>query len=217
MLFCQFEIIESSIMKTKLRLFIVLALLLSFCLAYAQQTTEITGKVVDENGESLPGVSVMVKGLKIGTVTNVDGFYAIKINSPKSAALIYSFIGMDPKEEKVGGRKIVNVKLTTSSVQLNEVVAIGYSNMKRKDLTGSVVSVDAAAMAKVPTSDVAQALAGRVSGVQVSQSEGSPGASISIRVRGGISITGNNEPLYIIDGFPTESGLSSIDRSPVPL
>ncbi len=202
-------------MKTKLRLFIVLALLLSFCLAYAQQTTEITGKVVDENGESLPGVSVMVKGLKIGTVTNVDGFYAIKINSPKSAALIYSFIGMDPKEEKVGGRKIVNVKLTTSSVQLNEVVAIGYSNMKRKDLTGSVVSVDAAAMAKVPTSDVAQALAGRVSGVQVSQSEGSPGASISIRVRGGISITGNNEPLYIIDGFPTESGLSSIDPASI--
>jgi len=195
----------------KLKAFLLMIAIMFFSAVYAQQKTEITGKVIDETNQGMPGVNVTVKGVKIGTVTNFDGNYVIKVENPSTATLVFSFIGMKTKEEKVGSKKVINALLETSSNELNEVVAVGYSNMKRKDITGSVVSVDAAEMAKVPTSDVAQALAGRVSGVMVSQSEGSPDASISIRVRGGISITGNNDPLYIIDGFPTENGLSSID------
>ena len=195
----------------KLKYFLLIIAIMLFSAVSAQQKAEITGKVVDETNQGMPGVNITIKGTKIGTVTNFDGNYVIKVDNSASTSLVFSFIGMKTKEEKVGNKKVINVLLETSSNELNEVVAVGYSNMKRKDITGSVVSVDAAEMAKVPTSNVAQALAGRVSGVLVTQSEGSPDASISIRVRGGISITGNNDPLYIIDGFPTENGLSSID------
>ena len=201
-------------MKNKnrnLKFFLTILSIMLFGSVSAQQKTEITGKVFDETNQGMPGVNVKLKGAKVATVTNYDGNYVINVENPGTATLVFSFIGMKSKEEKVGNKKVINVLLETSSNELNEVVAVGYSNMKRKDITGSVVSVDAAEMAKVPTSNVAQALAGRVSGVMVSQSEGSPDASISIRVRGGISITGNNDPLYIIDGFPTENGLSSID------
>ncbi|MEI7421974.1 MAG: TonB-dependent receptor [Prolixibacteraceae bacterium] len=195
----------------KIKFILLMVAIQLFNIAQAQQKNEITGKVIDETGQGMPGVNVLVKGVKTGTVTNFEGNYVLRVDNPSTAILVFSFIGMKTKEEKVGNRKIINTILETSLNQLDEVVAVGYSNMKRRDITGSVVSVDAAEMAKTPTSDVAQALAGRVSGVMVSQAEGSPDASITIRVRGGISITGNNEPLYIIDGFPTENGLSSLD------
>lgn len=98
---------------------------------------------------------------------------------------------------------------------LDEVVVIGYGTSKRSDLTGSVVSVKSEELMQTPTSDVSQALAGRVAGVSVMQSEGEPGASISIRVRGGISITQSNEPLYVIDGFPSEDGMNSLDPAEI--
>ena len=98
---------------------------------------------------------------------------------------------------------------------LDEVVVVGYGTSKRSDLTGSVVSVKSEDLMKMPTSDVAQALAGRVAGVQITQSEGAPGSEISIRVRGGISITQSNEPLYIIDGFPSEDGMSTLDPAEI--
>jgi TonB-linked SusC/RagA family outer membrane protein len=107
------------------------------------------------------------------------------------------------------------VTLKSDAVLLDEVVAIGYATVKRKDLTGSVASVNSKELSKIPTSDVTQALAGRMAGVQVMQSEGAPGASISIRVRGGISITQSNEPLYIIDGFPSEDGMSTLDPAEI--
>ena len=197
--------------SAKLRLLLILTAICTFSLVQAQQLNEISGKVVDEFDQPLPGVNVIVKGQKEGTVTNYNGFYTLKVSNPTSAILVFSFIGMNTKEEKVGNSKVINIKLESSSHELNEVVAVGYGNMKRKDLTGSVVSVNAEEMAKVPTSDVAKALTGRVSGLSVTESQGAPGSDISIRVRGGISITGDNNPLYIIDGFPSENGLSSID------
>lgn len=198
-------------MKHTLRFFFTITLFFSFCLVQAQQTNQVIGKVVDEMGNPLPGVNVQVKGKKVGTVTNIDGNYVVNVFNPTTDILIFSFIGLEPKEETITNRKVINVNLANSSVQLNEVVAIGYGNMSRKDLTGSVVSVDTQEMSKTSSSDVGQALAGRVSGVMVSQSEGAPGSSISIKVRGGMSLTGSNDPLYIIDGFPSESGLSNID------
>lgn len=197
-------------MKKLKQIVCFLMLFLPIAMLQAQTVTEVIGKVVDETNEPLPGVTVFVKNTKNGTVTNYDGRYVIRVPSP-NAVLIFTFVGMEKQEVNVGGRKTLNVTLKSSSVQLNEVVSVGYNTMKRKDLTGSVVSVDTKEIAKVPANNLAQAIAGRVSGVLVNQSEGEPGAAISIRVRGGMSITGDNEPLYIIDGFPSEQGLDGLD------
>ena len=178
---------------------------------FAQQSGELTGKVVDETGQPLPGVNVVVKGAKMGTITNFDGTYVLSVATPESAVIVYSFIGLEPHQESVNGRKVINVQLASSSVQLNEVVAIGFGTMKRKDLTGSVVSVDAGEMAKSPTTDLTQAMTGRVSGVQIALADGTPGATATIKIRGGMSITGSNDPLYVIDGFPSEDGLANVD------
>lgn len=115
----------------------------------------------------------------------------------------------------IGGRTVINVTMEADAMMLDEVVAIGYATMKRRDLTGSVASVGSDDLSRVPGSDITQALAGRMAGVMVTQSEGSPEASLSIRVRGGISITQSNEPLYIIDGFPSEDGLSALDPAEI--
>jgi len=122
---------------------------------------------------------------------------------------------MTTKEIKVNGQSIINVKLEPSSVMLNEVVSIGYGTVKRRDLTGSVSSVKADDVNRVPVTSVAQALAGKVAGLTIIQSEGSPDASVSIRIRGGSSITQSNEPLYIIDGFPSEQGITGLDPSDI--
>lgn len=122
---------------------------------------------------------------------------------------------MKTQEIPVKGRKQIDVVMMPDNQVLDEVVVIGYGTSKRSDLTGSVVSVKSEELMQTPTSDVSQALAGRVAGVQVMQSEGEPGSSISIRVRGGISITQSNEPLYVIDGFPSEDGMNSLDPAEI--
>ena len=151
----------------------------------------------------------------VGTVTDVNGNYSLKVNDASKDVLVFSYVGMTSQEVKVDGRSVIDVTLKADAVMLEEVVAIGYATVKRKDLTGSVASVNSKELSKVPTSDITQALAGRMAGVQVMQSEGAPGASISIRVRGGISITQSNEPLYIIDGFPSEDGMSTLDPAEI--
>lgn len=183
--------------------------------AYAQQLT-VTGKVIDDEGLEIIGANVSIKGSAgVGTITNLDGQYSLQVNDAAKNILIFSYIGMDAQEVHVKGRQQIDVKLKAGNTVLDEVVVIGYGTSKRSDLTGSVVSIKSDDLMKVPTSDVTQALAGRVAGVQVTQSEGAPGASISIRVRGGISITQSNEPLYIIDGFPSEDGMSTIDQAEI--
>ncbi len=182
---------------------------------YAQSLT-ITGKVIDSEGYEVIGSSVIIKGAAgVGTVTDVDGNYTLKVNDASKDVLVFSYVGMIPQEVKVNNQSVINVTLKADVVMLDEVVAIGYATVKRKDLTGSVASVGSKELSKVPTSDVTQALAGRMAGVQVLQSEGAPGASVSIRVRGGISITQSNEPLYIIDGFPSEDGMSTLDPAEI--
>ena len=174
--------------------------------AYAQSLT-VTGKVIDSEGYEVIGGSVTIKGAAgVGTVTDVNGNYSLKVNDASKDVLVFSYVGMTSQED---------VTLKADAVMLEEVVAIGYATVKRKDLTGSVASVNSKELSKVPTSDITQALAGRMAGVQVMQSEGAPGASISIRVRGGISITQSNEPLYIIDGFPSEDGMSTLDPAEI--
>lgn len=183
--------------------------------AYAQSLT-VTGKVIDSEGYEVIGGSVTIKGAAgVGTVTDVNGNYSLKVNDASKDVLVFSYVGMTSQEVKVDGRSVIDVTLKADAVMLEEVVAIGYATVKRKDLTGSVASVNSKELSKVPTSDITQALAGRMAGVQVMQSEGAPGASISIRVRRGISITQSNEPLYIIDGFPSEDGMSTLDPAEI--
>lgn len=191
---------------------IVVSFLL-LCLGHAMllaQTLTITGKVVDEEGLEVIGANIRVKGnASVGTITGLDGAYSIRAGAKD--VLQFSFIGMATQNVPVKGRTKIDVQLKQDNKMLDEVVVIGYGTSKRSDLTGSVVSVKSDDLMKTPTSDVTQALAGRVAGVQVTQSEGGPGSSISIRVRGGISITQSNEPLYVIDGFPSEDGMAELD------
>lgn len=191
---------------------IVVSFLL-LCLGHAMllaQTLTITGKVVDEEGLEVIGANIRVKGnASVGTITSLDGTYSIRAGAKD--VLQFSYIGMASQDIPIKGRTKIDVQLKQDNKVLDEVVVIGYGTSKRSDLTGSVVSVKSDDLMKTPTSDVTRALAGRVAGVQVTQSEGGPGSSISIRVRGGISITQSNEPLYVIDGFPSEDGMAELD------
>lgn len=180
------------------------------------QSLVVTGKVIDSDGYEVIGGSVVLKDAAgVGTVTNVDGNYSLKVNNASKDVLVFSYVGMKPKEVKVNGQSVINVTLEADAVLLDEVVTIGYATVKKKDLTGAVSSVSSKELAAVPISDVAQALSGKVAGVQVIRSQGSPDADISIKVRGGTSITQSNEPLYIIDGFPSEDGLKGIESSDI--
>lgn len=160
----------------------------------------ISGTVTDEHNMSLPGVNVIEKGTTNGTTTDASGKYTLIVQD-ESSVLVFSFIGYVSQEIPVNGRSTVNASLIPSVQSLEEVVVIGYGTTQKKDLTGSVASVKGEAFENVPVSRLDQALQGRVSGVQVTQVNGSPGAPSTIRIRGGNSILGNNEPLYVIDGF----------------
>lgn len=130
--------------------------------AYAQSLT-VTGKVIDSEGYEVIGGSVTVKGAAgVGTVTDVNGNYSLKVNDASKDVLVFSYVGMTSQEVKVNGKNVINVTLKADAVLLDEVVAIGYATVKRKDLTGSVASVGNQEIAKVPVSDVTQALSGRI-------------------------------------------------------
>jgi TonB-dependent starch-binding outer membrane protein SusC len=181
-------------------------------LAVAQGKT-ISGVVTDgESGEGLPGVSVVYLGTSEGTITDLDGKYTLALKP--NSTLTYSFIGYQTQEVKISNQSVVDVTLAVDVQALDEVVVIGYGTSKRSDLTGSVVSVTGEDLKKIPVSTVAESLTGRMAGVQVTSTEGSPDAEIKIRVRGGGSITQDNSPLYIVDGFPV-STISDIAPSDI--
>ena len=169
----------------------------------SQQIT-ISGSVADDFGEPMPGVNVTVKGTTSGVVTDVNGKYSINV-SGKDAVLMFSFIGYNTQEITVGDRRIIDITLTEDTQELEEVVVIGYGTVRKKDLTGSVSSVGATQLKDIPVISASQAIVGKMPGVQVTQSEGSPDADIKIRIRGGGSLTQDNSPLYIVDGFPVNN------------
>lgn len=195
----------------------ILSIIFLFCATYtmAQNRAEIIGKIVDSDGIEAPGATVFVKGTTNGTSANGNGNYKITVADSQKDILVFSYVGMKTKEVRVNGQKIINVNFEPSSVVLDEVVAVGYGTVKRNDLTGSISSVKGAEINAVPVTSVAQALTGKVAGVTITQSEGSPDAEVSIRIRGGLSITQSNEPLYIIDGFPSDEGLKGLDPSDI--
>jgi len=171
---------------------------------FAQNMTTITGKVISANDESvLAGVSVRLKGTSEGVNTDKNGNFEMKV-SQANGTLVFTYVGFNAKEVNINGQSVVNVSLTPSDTKLQNVVIIGYGTVKKSDLTGSVSQVKAEQINAFPTTSLMQSLSGRASGVQVLQNTGAPGDGISIRIRGTNSLQGNNEPLYVIDGFPTD-------------
>lgn len=169
---------------------------------YAQQR-DVTGTVTDSQGEPLIGVTVSVKGTTKGTMTDIDGKYSLSVPAG-SQTLVASYVGMKQNEKQVTGN-VIDFVMEDLSSELEEVVVIGYGTVKRKDLTGSVSSVKGDAIQAVPVSNATEAITGKLAGVQITTTEGSPDAEMMIRVRGGGSITGDNTPLFIVDGFPVQS------------
>jgi len=183
-------------------------LLFTSYLAYGQ--ISVSGQVKSsENGETIPGVTVSIKGKSIGTITDLDGNY--QLNVAEEATLIFRFLGYETQEIMVGNQTIINVVLKTSVNSLDEVIVVAYGEVKKKDITGSVSIVKGEEMMKTASTSLDQALQGMAAGVQVSQVSGRPGGETSIRIRGSSSISAGNEPLYVIDGMLVLSNNSDID------
>lgn len=181
---------------------------------FAQNITTITGNVISGKDQTpLAGVTVRLKGTSKGVNTNKNGNFEMNV-SQKNGILIFSFVGFNPKEINIDGQSIINVSLTPSNTKLQDVIIIGYGTVKKRDLTGSVSQVKSEQINAFPTTSIMQSLSGRAAGVQVLQNTGAPGDAISIRIRGTNSLQGNNEPLYVIDGFPT-SDASLVNNSDI--
>lgn len=183
--------------------------------AYAQQGRQVTGHVKDASGAPLVGVTILEKGSQRGTTTNAKGEYTIRIKNDNSE-LVFSMLGYVSQELRVGKRTVLDVVLAEDTSEIDEVVVVGYGYVRRVDLTGSVASVNTEEMQKAPVRSFDEALAGRVAGVQVTSSEGEPGSSVNIIVRGQNSLTQDSSPLYVVDGFPLESfNASSLNPSDI--
>jgi TonB-linked SusC/RagA family outer membrane protein len=178
------------------------------------QKLEVKGKVMDEKGEALPGVSIVVKDSQQGTTTNSEGSFSLDVPDDKTI-LIFSFVGYISQEVNVGSRTSIEIKLKVDDKALDEVVVVGYGTVKKSDLTGAISSIKSDEINAFPSANVMQALSGRAPGVQVKQNTGAPGAAVSVRIRGTNSIQGGNEPLYVIDGFPVSAQPLGINNSDI--
>lgn len=192
--------------------FALLALML--CVVGAVQAQTVKGNVKDATGEPIIGATIMEQGVTgNGTVTDIDGNFTLQLKG-KSKKVTVSYVGMTSQTLAATEGKALDVTLKDNATNLNDVVVIGYGSVKKKDLTGSVATVDSKTLAKVPVASASEALQGKMAGVQVSATEGSPDATVKIRVRGGGSITQSNDPLFIVDGFPVDD-ISNIPASEI--
>ncbi len=169
----------------------------------SKQQKGVTGKVTDESGSPLPGVSVFIKGTNNGTITDSNGIYTLS-NISSEKTLVFSFVGMKSQEVKIGAKSEINVVLQNEVIGLDEVVAIGYGVVKKQDLTGSVSSIKSEALQERAITTLSEAFAGQLAGVRAQQVSGKPGAELNIVIRGNNSISTSNNPLYIIDGIPVD-------------
>ena len=189
------------------------ALTLTFLLIVGSLSAQnVQVNVKDATGEAVIGASVIEQGTQNGGVTDFDGNFTINLKAGKP--IVISYIGMKTQTVDVKGKSHVDVTLQDDNTQLEELVVIGYGSVKKKDITGSVATVGADAIAAVPVANASEALTGKMAGVQITTTEGSPDAEMTIRVRGGGSITGDSSPLLIVDGFPVES-ISDIPASDI--
>jgi TonB-linked SusC/RagA family outer membrane protein len=186
-------------MKKKLNGILTLFLVFMVQLTFAQDKT-VTGAVSDEAGLPLPGVNVIVQGTNNGAQTDFDGNYSI--NTANGQVLVFSYVGFTTQRITVGNSNNVNVTLALDAAALDEVIVLGYSTRGVEEVTGSSVQLDGAELAESPAVSIDQALQGKVAGLQISQSSGTPGSTQDIRIRGLSSLGSSNEPLYVIDGVP---------------
>ncbi|AKD05386.1 TonB-dependent receptor [Pontibacter korlensis] len=164
----------------------------------------VSGRVTGENGEGLPGVTVLVKGTATGTATAMDGTYALSVPAG-NATLVFSYVGYLTQEVALQNRASVNVSLKPDAKALEEVVVVGYGTQKKADITGAIAQLEPKNITERPIQRVDQALVGQMAGVRVKQTTGIPGKGFDVQIRGTGSINANNQPLYVIDGFPLES------------
>ena len=171
----------------------------------------VYGKVTDMNNQPLPGASVEVKGVKNkGVTADYEGNYKLKLSDPtKENVLVFNFLGMQPKEIEINGRREINVSLSEGINELEQVVVVGYGVTKKKDIAGSIENISSAEIAKTNTQSFQRAMQGKVSGVQIVSSSGIPGSSFSISIRGRGSINADTQPLYIVDGVQITNGAQS--------
>jgi len=190
-------------------------LLLFCCAGVAQAQNTVSGVVSDGSGMTIPGVNVSIKGTNTGISTNVDGEYSIDV--PADAVLVYSFIGFETQEIAVNGRQQINVTLVEGSEVLEEVVVIGYGTQRRDDITSAVSTIRTKDIENLKQTTVDQMIQGKAAGVSVTNNSGQPGSAVSIRVRGTTSISGTNEPLYVIDGVPVSGDATGKSMSGRPV
>lgn len=196
-------------------LFFISFLLFSFGFKAFSQSNRITGKIDDENGKPLSGVSVTLRGTTIGTTTNADGNYSISLPNDKGT-LVISYIGFASVEMPVRGKSLINVTLKSNVKDLDQVVVIGYGSVRKTDLTGSVGNLKSADLNRNKTTDVLQALQGKIAGVEINSQSGELGSGLNITVRGGSSIYGSSSPLFVIDGIPIDVNTKESASASVP-
>jgi TonB-linked SusC/RagA family outer membrane protein len=170
----------------------------------------LKGKITDDTGETIPGVSVLLKGTNVGTLTDVDGSFSINIPD-QGAVLIFSSIGHITQEVNVGSLSTLEIKLVTDSKALSEVVVVGYGSQLKKEITGSVQTLKSEEIKDIPVSQVTQKLQGKLAGVQINQTTGKPGQGMSVRIRGQVSVSAGSDPLYVVDGFPITGSIGAMN------
>ncbi|MDO5972356.1 TonB-dependent receptor [Flavivirga aquimarina] len=167
------------------------------------QGFQVSGSILDDNGQALTGANIIEKGTTNGTLTDFDGNFSINVSNG-SAILVISYIGFLTQEIAINNQSKLTINLKEDAADLGEIVVIGYGSVRKSDLTGAVSSVSEGEITQVPVSSVSRALQGRVAGVNVNQASGQPGQNVVIRIRGSNSISGGNNPLYVVDGFPLD-------------
>ncbi|KXX70804.1 TonB-dependent receptor [Flammeovirga sp. SJP92] len=186
--------------KSSVLILLFSLILFGFTEVLAQNT--ISGTVIDQNGEGIPGVTILIKNTTTGTTTDFNGDYRITASSTKDI-LVFSYIGMISEEVTIGSQNQINITLKEDMIRLDELVVIGYGTQNKKDVTGSVSVVGSEEMESRPNTQVGSLIQGKVAGVQVQASSGKPSQGISMRIRGTNSINAGSEPLYVVDGVPT--------------
>src|ERR1017187_4059567 len=173
--------------------------------AFKITSTPVTGVVTDSSGLPLEGITVAVKGSTMAVVTDAQGKFTISV--PDNGVLIFSSVNYKTQEVAINGQTSLTIKLTINTKELNEVVVVGYQTIRRSDISGAISTVNVEDVSKIPVGFADQALQGQVSGVRITQSTGQPGDGIALRIRG-VGSVNNNDPLYIIDGVPTQDGIN---------
>ena len=194
---------------------VITMLFLFFSVQFAvfAQTVNVTGTVKDNTGDPLPGVNIVVLGTTQGAVTDISGKFNIQV--PADGSLVFNFIGFTPQTIAINGRQIVDVRLQPSDVSLEEIVVVGYGTQRREAVTGSVASVGGEEMREVASANITQALQGRISGVEMTQTSSKPGAEMQIRIRGTRSLTADNDPLVVLDGIPFAGKIGDISPNDI--